>query len=448
MHTAPPNAEAETSPQLTFTTMLLQHITQLRQKRSKALADARSINERAIKDSNRVLNTEERSQWDKLIKEVNDLKDEIDRCERQHQLEKELDEVTTRDLSENPTGNNRGGDIVTSATQGDVELAKRQQAAFGKFLRSGLTVLNDVEKRDLSVGSGPDGGFTLAPQQWVNQLIKFIDDQTFIRAKATKHTLTQSESLGMPSLDTDVADSDWTSELATGSNDSSMKFGRRELKPSPLAKRIKVSNRLIQRSAQPIESLVMQRLGYKFAVTEEKAFLTGNGVGKPLGLFVASNDGIPTGRDVSSGGTSLSATAGANSQAGADAMINMKFSLKAQYWARAEWLFHRDIVSIIAKFKDANGQYMFRESLRSGESDTLLGRPINMSEFAPNTNTTGQYIGLLGDFSFYHICDALSMQMQRLTELYAETNQTGYIGRAEVDGMPVLSEAFARLKNA
>jgi hypothetical protein len=38
--------------------------------------------------------------------------------------------------------------------------------------------------------------------------------------------------------------------------------------------------------------------------------------------------------------------------------------------------------------------------------------------------------------------------VQRLVELYAETNQVGFIGRAEVDGMPVLAEAFARLKCA
>ena len=114
---------------------------------------------------------------------------------------------------------------------------------------------------------------------------------------------------------------------------------------------------------------------------------------------------------------------------------------------RAEWLFHRDLMKVIAKLVDGDGRYLFRESLRAGEPDTLLGRPINMSEFTPNTNTTGQYIGLLGDFSYYHIVDALNMQVQRLTELYAESNQTGYIGRAEVDGMPVLEEAFARLKN-
>lgn len=432
------------NPQLTFQ-MLLQHITNLRQKRSKAIADARAIHERAIKDNGRSLNTEERSSWETLTKQAVDLKDEIDRCERQHSLEKEIETVTERDLSEQPGANERG--IVTTATKGDVEVAKRQQQAFAKFLTRGLSVLDETERRDLSVGSGTDGGFLVAPPQWVNNLIKFVDDQVFIRAKATKHTLTQGESMGMPSLDTDVADSDWTSELATGSVDTALKFGRREIKPSPLAKRIKVSNKLIQRSATPVEMLVLQRLGYKFAVTEEKGFLTGNGVGKPLGVFTASDDGIGTARDISTGGTSLSATAGANSAAGAQALINAKFGVKAAYWNKAEWLFHRDILKILVAFKDSNNQFIFRESLRAGEPDTLLGRPINVSEFAPNTNTTGLYVGLFGDFSFYHIVDALNMQVQRLVELYAETNQIGYIGRAEVDGMPVLAEAFSRLKN-
>ena len=31
-------------------------------------------------------------------------------------------------------------------------------------------------------------------------------------------------------------------------------------------------------------------------------------------------------------------------------------------------------------------------------------------------------------------------------ELYAETGQVGFIGRMESDGMPVLAEAFSRLK--
>ena len=76
----------------------------------------------------------------------------------------------------------------------------------------------------------------------------------------------------------------------------------------------------------------------------------------------------------------------------------------------------------------------------------LMGYPVKMSENAPSTFTTGLYVGLLGNFKEgYWICDSLTMEIQALMELYALSNQVFYIGRAEVDGMPVLEECFARI---
>jgi HK97 family phage major capsid protein len=69
-----------------------------------------------------------------------------------------------------------------------------------------------------------------------------------------------------------------------------------------------------------------------------------------------------------------------------------------------------------------------------------------MSEYAPNTFSTGLYVGILGDFSQYWIVDSLSLEVQRLQELYATANQVGYIFRQESDGQPVLEEAFSRVK--
>jgi len=105
-------------------------------------------------------------------------------------------------------------------------------------------------------------------------------------------------------------------------------------------------------------------------------------------------------------------------------------------------------VERIAKLKDNDGQYIWRESTRVGEPDRLLGLPVMMSEYVPNTFTTGQYVGMLADFSAYWIVDALDMQIQRLVELYAEANQVGFIARRELDGMPTLEEAFVRAKLA
>jgi HK97 family phage major capsid protein len=54
-------------------------------------------------------------------------------------------------------------------------------------------------------------------------------------------------------------------------------------------------------------------------------------------------------------------------------------------------------------------------------------------------------VGILGVFDYYWIADALNMDIQVVTELYAATNQNGYILRKETDGMPVLGEAFRRV---
>jgi HK97 family phage major capsid protein len=283
------------------------------------------------------------------------------------------------------------------------------------------------------------GGFYTTPEQFVKRLIKAVDDQTFIRTWATVESVTQAQSLGLPYLAANPADADWTSELGTGDEDSTMAFGKRELSPKPLAKRIKVSNKLLRLSPD-VESLVIERLAYKFGITYEKACLTGSGAGQPLGLFVASADGIPTTRDV--------ATGNATTAIQTDGLIEAKYTLKATYWPRAKWLFHRDAIKQLAKLQNDDGDYLWQPSVQMGQPDMLFGVPVFASEYVPNTFTTGQYVGMIGDFSLYHIVDALDFSVQRLNELYAANNQTGFIGRMESDGMPVLAEAFVRVKLA
>jgi HK97 family phage major capsid protein len=260
----------------------------------------------------------------------------------------------------------------------------------------------------------------------------------FVRQYARVESMTQAASLGVPSLDADPADPIWTSELGIGDEDSTMDFGKRELSPHPLAKYIKVSRKLLRSSAFGIEALVRDRLAYKFAVVQENAFLNGSGAGQPLGVFTASNDGITTSQDVSTGNTATTMTF--------DGLKEAKYSLKANYWPKVRWIFHRDGVKMISKLKDGEGQYIWAPSVIAGDPDRLLSFPVHMSEYAPNTFTTGLYVGILGDFSNYWIVDALDMEVQRLVELYAATNQIGFIGRVECDGMPVLAEAFRRVK--
>lgn len=420
-------------------------IRELRQKRSKAIADARAVLEAAEKE-NRGMTPEEEQQWNGHINEADGLKSRIDQMERQEALDAEMAEsIEGHDGGED--GQQRGQDrpqyVSRALREGNVELRQlapyadpAYRAVFNGWIHRGNAALAGTQVRALQADSDIAGGYLYAPISLVDRLIKAVDDQVFIRQWATVFAVTDSESLGAASLDADPADADWTSELATGNEDTAMSFGQRTLSPLPLAKRIKISRKLLTKVPDS-EALVTERLAYKFAITFEKACLTGSGAGQPLGVFTASANGISTGRDYATDATTTAMTF--------DQLIGAKYTLKAQYWPRARWLFHRDALKMIAKLVDGNGQYIWRESVRAGEPDMLLGLPTFMSEYAPNTFTTGQYVGMLGDFSNYWIADSLQMEVQRLVELYAATNQIGLIGRMESDGMPVLEEAFVRI---
>ena len=122
--------------------------------------------------------------------------------------------------------------------------------------------------------------------------------------------------------------------------------------------------------------------------------------------------------------------------------------MRSVYWNNARWIFHQDALKQIRKLKVATGEneYIWQPNLQLGEPDLILGRPSLLSEFMPNTFTTGLYVGILGDFSQYWIADSLRFDVQRLVELFALENSVGYIGRIETDGMPVLPEAFVRVQ--
>lgn len=438
-------------------------IQEMREKRVALIEQARKIRDAAEKDQ-RKLTAEDEQQFDKAMADADQLKAQIDAEERDSQrqewLSESLDEIRQAEQrrtqpehagratvpTETPEDNRDGlviGDYFEQRGFSAERLGayrdvatRRYADAFERFLRTGDRS-GVIESRDLEMGSDVDGGAFVAPVQFTGRLIETLFDNVFMRRLASVDVVNGAQSLGIVTIDSDPDDPVWTSEIGTGSDDTGMKTGSRNFTPHPLAKRIKVSNTLLRRSTMPVEQIVQRRLAYKFAVVEETAFLTGNGVGQPLGIFTDHADGLDSDREESSGNTTTAIKA--------DGLMSAFYALKAQYRPRAQWVMHRTAIADIRKLKDGEGQYLWRAGLEMGQPDTLLGRPVNESEYAPDKSTgwtTGTRFAVLGDFSYYSIVDALTMTVQRLNELYAESNQTGYIGRKETDGQPTLAEAF------
>lgn len=388
---------------------------------------------------------EEVTASEKRWADINRLKTEADELVRQAEAEDGIESRAEpiKPESEKRTAANETTEVRIARVMREVRGMDEQKysdlaevRSFGEELR--FEALSAKERRALEVTNSAAGGYLQPPQEFVARLIQAVDNLTFMRRIGTTFQIPQAESLGAPSLDNDPADPTWVGELSIGTEDTTMTVGKRELRPHPLAQFIKVSRTLLRKAAVGPEALVRERLAYKSAVVQENAFLNGSGAAQPLGVFTANANGISTGRDVSTGNTSTSMTF--------DGLKAAKWSIKSQYHPRLQWIFHRDGGAQIDKLKDGNGQYIWQPSVVAGQQDRLLSIPVNISEYAPATFTTGLYVGILGDFSNYWIADALSMEVQALNELYAGANQVGFLIRSETDGMPVLEEAFARVK--
>ncbi len=470
-----------------------------KEQKNKLVADSRAVIEKAEKE-NRELGQDEMTKLDQMAADIQSIDKRVETLEKQLAIEDETEDSadegasdsgdTDPDASHSGEGDRSAGKILILPTGERVrvlgsgedvdkrrrradrenrqrpgesrehfETRKRRSRpeyveAFRAFLLGDHRTLNKLEEKRVVIASVDiSGGYMVAPEKMANQIIKAADNYLYLRQLATVVQLPDAQSLGVPTLDTDPADADWTSELATGNEDSAMAFGKRELKPNPLAKRLKVSNTFLRLGqfgtvvseldeseggvGSGPERFVTGRLGYKFAVSEEKGMITGNGVNQPLGVFTASTRGISTARDVQTG-SSTGYTI--------DGLLQAKYTLKQPYHNnKLRWLLPRGGVQRILQLKDSFGQYYWQPSVQAGQPDRLLDIPVLMSEYVPATFTTGLYVGMLGNFEYLWIAEAMNIGIQRLNELYAEQNLTGFIARQEFDAMPVLEEAFVRL---
>lgn len=412
-------------------------LKELIEKRLRLVESMRAVLEKKDRSA------EDNAQYDAIHKEQKEVGDEIKRMQRMEEVERELTQPTTRAIPQNAAAS---ADPTASSETRIRELGMR---LFNRYLTVGANVEMSAEYREytealagckvrsLNAGTLTEGGAFIAPQQWVNELLKAVDNEVFVRQYARKFQVQGAASLGMPALDHRLDNFEWTTELSTGSLDQSMRTGLRELKPIPFRKRIKVSKTLERNATIPVEQLVREELAYIAGVTEEIGFLTGNGATAPLGLFTASDYGISTARDSSTGNTATSVTT--------DGLIRAMRLVKKQYRRNGKWIMHPDTLTMVQLLKDGEGRYVWQFGPDGNE--TILTKPVLESEYAPSTFTSGLYVGVFGDLSKYYIADDVSaLEIQKLGELYAETNENGYIAGMSCDGMPVLQEAFSRVK--
>ncbi|WP_350343228.1 phage major capsid protein [Proteinivorax tanatarense] len=388
-------------------------VLELREKRAKVWDQAKKfLDEKS--GENGILSPEDTATYEKMEAEVVALGKEVERLERQSVLDLELSKATTNAIRNTPENKN------DPEKQG--RASREYDRAFWNAMRRQTT---ESARNTLKIGEDSEGGY-LAPDEFGRTLIEALEEENLMRSIA-KIIKTSSGDRKIPVV-ASKGTASWVDEEGPipESDDS---FGIMSIGAYKLATMIKVSEELLQDSVFNLGTYIAKEFARRIGQREEEAFITGDGNGKPTGLFGSAELGH----------TTTAATLKF------DDLMDLFYSLKSPYRKKATFITNDATIKEIRKLKDGNGQYLWQPSVRAGEPDTILNRPVKTSSHVPIIEAASKPIAF-GDTSYYWIADRQGRSFQRLNELYAATGQVGFKATQRVDGKLILPEAVKVLQ--
>ena len=393
-------------------------ILELRNKRAKLWEQTKDFLEKN-RGENGLVEASAVEQYNKMAQEVKDLGLEIERLEQQAQLDAALSAPTTQPITNKPTMPTEGKNQNPMAT------AEYTNAFWDMIRNRG----NYGEIRNaLSIGEDSEGGYTV-PDEFERKLVEALEENNLFRSLATV-IRTSSGTRKIPIAE-DTGEASWIDE-GEEIPESDTTFGQTSLSAYKLGTMIKISNELLNDSAFDLASYIARRFGVRMGNAEERAFITGDGVGKPLGLL-------------DDAGAQVGVTAASSTAVTFDEIFQLYYALKAPYRRKASFLCNEALVLQLMQMKDKNGNYIWKPGLDVGKPDTILNRPLRTSTFMPDLKAGNKAL-VFGDFSYYWIADRQNRTFRRLNELYARTDQVGFLTTQRVDGKLILPEAVQCLR--
>ena len=294
-----------------------------------------------------------------------------------------------------------------------VEAYTQYKSAFYSLVRHGdIERLSADERKALSAGSDPDGGYLL-PTPTVGRMVKKVYEQSTMRQLANVLTISTDALEGI--VDNDEADADWVSEMGARNDTDTPQVGKYRIEAHEMYAQPKVTQKLIDDAATDVEAWLADKVADKFARVEGNAFWNGNGVGQPRGL--AAYTTAATGDGSRAWGTFEHVLTGANGDfhtTKADPLQDLLGAFKDQYLQNASFAMRREVRTKIRKLKEATSdRYLWEPSLQAGQPDRLLGYPVRIDQYIPAI-TTGSLSLAFGDFrEAYTIVDRIGVRTLR-----------------------------------
>ena len=380
-------------------------VQELVDKRAKAWEMAKEfVNTHEDKNGN--LSAEDAATYSRMEKDIEELTNSIDRQQRAERREQELSKPVNSPITGKPYKDEPQGEVKTGRASDEYKKAMLTA------LRSNFRQVSNA----LQEGVDADGGY-LVPEEYDHRLIDVLTEENIMRGIATKITTSGEHKINIAATKPAAA---WIEEGGALSFGDAT-FDQKILDAHKLHVAIKITEELLYDNAFGLENYIITEFGKALANAEEDAFLNGDGVGKPTGIF-----------DKTKGGESIGTLTAALKS---DDVLDLIYKLKRPYRKNASFIMNDATLAQIRKLKDNNGQYLWQPSYQANEPDKILGYNIRTSAFAPTDAIA------FGDYKYYNIGDRGSRSFKQLNELFAGNGMIGYVAKERVDGLLILPEA-------
>lgn len=295
------------------------------------------------------------------------------------------------------TAMNRAGGLEGGKNENEKE--QKHAEAMQRYLRKGV---ESAELKAMSVDSDEDGGFLVTPQT-SNEIVKKVYETSPIRQLASVQTIS-TDSLEILQ-DLDQVEAGWVGETQARTETSTAKLKKIVIAVHEIFAQPKATQKLLDDAAVNIEAWLSEKVAEKFSRSENTAFVTGDGVGKPKGILAY---------DAGTGFNQVEQIETAASLAIAgDDLIALVYALKGAYKQGASFLAKREVIKEFRKLKDLQGRYLWEPGLNGDAQSTLLGHSIYEADDM-GAKVAGGLAVAFGNFkSGYQIVDRVGIRVIR-----------------------------------
>ena len=308
-----------------------------------------------------------------------------------------------------------------------------------------LDNLTSDERKALSAGSDPDGGYLL-PNSTQGMMVTKLFEQSIMRQICTVETIATDKIEGV--VDNNEAGAGWVAELGTRSDSTTPQVGRWEIQAHEMYAMPKISQKLIDDAAVNVEAWLAGKVADKFARVEGAAFWTGTGVGQPRGLTAYTT--VATSDDSRSWGQFeyiATGASGAFHTTKLDPLHDLQGAFKDHFLVNAQWVMRREARTALRKMKEATSdRYLWEPSNQVGQPDRLNGYPVRVDQYMPALAANSLSVAF-GDFrQAYTIVDR--MGVRTLRDPYTAKPYVVFYSTKRTGGGAVNFEAVKFLKFA